>query len=165
MVARLQLMSFSQAEIMALAGKAARGGGAPPAQAAQFGRAVVAHLAAGRDENDLCNALDRLPNGPIIELPAAISEIVAAGGEGAVRWGVPEGLTRSYVDVLPFAAIIKQGEIAIELDNPAPPKEPVRLNPSDNLRAQMARLAEKTFVPESDASRESGAGAGWIDND
>jgi len=158
-------MSFSQAEIMALAGKAARGGGAPPAQAALFGRAVVAHLAAVRDENDLFYALDALPNGPIIDFPAAMSEIVAAGGKGSVPSEMPGELFGSYVDVLPFAATINLGEVEIKLDRPTAPKEPVRLNPSDKLRAQMARLAEMTFVPESDASRESGAGAGMIDND
>lgn len=59
-------MSFSINEIQNLASKAARGAGAPPAQAARFGRAVVYHVRAGRAERDILDAIDALPHGPIL---------------------------------------------------------------------------------------------------
>lgn len=61
-------MSYSANEIMALASKAARGGGAPAGQANAFGRAAVVHLAEGRAESDLTHALAALPLGPILSL-------------------------------------------------------------------------------------------------
>lgn len=60
-------MSFSVNEVETLAAKAARGAGAPPAQAARFGRAAVHHLAAARDPEALLDALAALPRGPILD--------------------------------------------------------------------------------------------------
>jgi hypothetical protein len=62
-------MTWSEAEILALATKAARGARAPPEQAARFGQAAVAHLHAGRGEPALIAALDALPGGPILTHP------------------------------------------------------------------------------------------------
>ena len=119
-----------------LAQKAARGAGAHPAQAAHFGRAVVYHLAAARDEADLIAALDALPSGPIQVLPFA-SEDSPLGASYAEAQAKPE-------------------------DRPVLPN---RLAPDPKLLARLQELAYQTYVPASESSRASGAGAGLVDTD
>ena len=75
-------MSRSSNEVMGLAAKAARGAGAPPAQAAQFGAAAAAHLGAGREIDVLVAALAVLPDGPIMTLPLDIARIAETAQDG-----------------------------------------------------------------------------------
>ena len=123
-------------EIQMLAQKAARGGGAHPAQAAHFGRAVLYHLAAHRAPEDVLDALASLPAGPIQSLPFA-----------------PEAtpLGQSYMDAM--------------AGPDARPNLPVRLTVAPDMLARLEALAQRTYVPATDASRSAGAGAGLTDND
>ncbi|MCH2165890.1 MAG: hypothetical protein MK098_14785 [Marinovum sp.] len=125
-------MSYSAAELYALATRAARGAGFPAAQAGLFGGALVQHLSQGRDESDLMRVLDAAPSGPILDyaLNADASPLGQSYQDAANRTGLP-----------------------------------ARLHPSAELHGALERLAAKTYVPATEASRSAGAGAGLLDND
>lgn len=162
-------MIRSANEVLVLAGKAARGAGAPPAQAAQFGAAAVLHLSAGRDIGVLDAALAVLPLGPIIALPLALTRIA----EGQVE-GIAEGvidptyhaLAQSYVAALPcVAALTVEGVVHLDLNRPAPRVTVERIDLPAQTYEDWSALAEALLVAENDGSRQSGAGAGLSDND
>lgn len=163
-------MMCSANEVMTLAAKAARGGGAPPAQASAFGRAALCHLIAGRSDQALAEALGALPAGPILTLPLAFARLIEAA-EGDVATGrLPASdLTLSYVQAQPFVSVIQQQEGGIDLELSL--TQPARISPvsrvdiAQALADQMNALAARLLVPESEASRLSGAGAGLTDND
>lgn len=166
-------MSWSVSEIMALAGKAARGAGAPPAQAARFGQAAVVHLTAARDAARLSAALEALPEGPILAYPLALDRALSDAGQGLPA-ALPDlqqnALLVSFVEALPFQASLQvAGEdglrLRVDLSAPRPRGVPRRITGCDGLIAQMTKLAERTYVPESDSSRRAGAGARLTDND
>ena len=157
----------------ALAAKAARGAGAPPAQAADFGRAAACHLTAGRLVNDLTSALNMLPTGPILELPLALRRILTdyqdktATGSLSVK-NYPQ-LVQSYIDFLPFAHVQSQeGDLltlTLDLGTRTKRQAAARIDLPDDLAVTLNQLAARTFVPETEASRTAGAGAGLTDND
>ncbi|AXI45677.1 hypothetical protein C1J03_06275 [Sulfitobacter sp. SK012] len=154
-------------EVAALAGKAARGAGAPAAQATRFGQAAVQHLCAGRDPQALTRALAALPGGPILDLPLALMQQAEAqvveGGFETKGW---DTLARSYVAALPFAATLNEKNLLwIDLNTPAKRSPVARCDLPEDLCADWQALAAKTLVPETDASRLGGAGAGLLDND
>ena len=165
-------MTRSANEVMVLAGKAARGAGAPPAQASEFGRAVVHHICAGRDMRHVSEALDALPKGPIMDFPVAFTRVLETGGaspRGQVEASAWLPLAQSYADALPFAARVTViGEvldIIADVQQPAAKVSLGRLTLPDTLFDKMNALAARILVPESDASRRAGAGAGLTDND
>lgn len=164
-------MTWSVAEITALASKAARGAGAPAWQAARFGQAAALHLRHGRPATELGEALTSLPDGPAMDLPLALDAALATEApEAEVMADAPPGLLQSYIDALPCRATATPGEAGVwqlSIDRGAPRERPApgRISCSDALIAQMTALAEKTYVPETDASRAAGAGAGLTDND
>ncbi len=130
---------MSATELRDLARLAARGAGAHAAQAAHFGRATVAHLTAGRDPKALQTALNELPGGPIQTLPFAAS------------LDPVDGLSQTYS--------------TLRTEKVVQPGAPARIDVPDRLVAFLTPLAGKTYVPASEASRLSGAGAGIADND
>lgn len=152
-----------------LATKAARGAGAPPAQAAQFGAAARWHLGMGQRLEALDQALNALPDGPILTLPLALAQMVeqARGGKYHGPLPVPVcALTISYLATLPYAAQMDaQGLVTLDPTTPAPRQPPVRIDLSDTAYQRWSALAARLLVPESEASRLSGAGAGLTDND
>ena len=164
-------MTWSEAEILALATKSARGAGAPPGQAARFGQAAVAHLQAGRGERLLIAALGALPGGPILTHPlridAALSEV--DGNEVTVLNPDADPLFASYVDALPFLtserATAEGGVFGINLAAPRKRLAPRRITGCERLIRHMTELAKAILVPESETSRRAGAGAGLNDND
>ncbi|MFK7836543.1 MAG: hypothetical protein AB8B60_10010 [Sulfitobacter sp.] len=166
-------MKVSANEVVTLATKAARGGGAPPGQAADFGRAALRHLLEGRTPAALSHALAALPNGPILTLPLQIARLLEQAGERTATGFLPiEGnaeLAESYVQSQPFAAETRHSDAAMSvtfsLDAPNNLRAVARVDLSDALAQQMQHLAAKILVPESAASRLSGAGAGLTDND
>ncbi len=162
-------MTRSANEVMVLATKAARGAGAPPAQAAQFGAAVVAHLTAGRDTDALDRALEALPNGPIVDLPLALTRIAEKQVEGIAEGTLDHAehaLAKSYVVAMPCVADISDdGLLHIDLNRPAPRAEVQRIDLPETTYTAWTALAAKLLVQESEASRLSGAGAGLTDND
>ena len=162
-------MTRSANEVMVLATKAARGAGAPAAQAAQFGAAAVAHLTTGRDVALLDGALAALPDGPILTLPLALARIAEVQVEGIATGVINEdedSLAQSYVAALPCAAAMTEGGVVhLDLNRPAPRSAVARIDLSEQTYAAWTALAAALLVPESDASRLSGAGAGLTDND
>ncbi|MGX9357101.1 hypothetical protein ACS3SW_18605 [Roseobacteraceae bacterium S113] len=126
-------MSYSCTETLALATKAARGAGCPPAQAARFGQALLHHLGQGRSERAVTDALAALPAGPLLTL--------------ALRPTPDTPLGQSYLEARSRADL------------------PDRLEMSDALLDVLSRHAHETYVPATEASRLSGAGAGLTDND
>ena len=169
MVAGVCCVTRSANEVMVLATKAARGAGAPPAQAAQFGAAAVVHLTAGRDIAALDAALAALPDGPIIELPLALTRIAESQVEG-IATGVLDlagsTLAQSYVAALSYAAALaKDGTVHLDFNRPAPRAMVQRIDLSEQRYTAWTAMAAALLVPESDASRLSGAGAGLTDND
>jgi hypothetical protein len=172
-------MMCSANEVMTLAAKAALGGGAPPAQASAFGRAALCHLIAGRSDKALADALGALPGGPILSLPLAFLALTEGTGSGSgsgsgtgtrATGSLPEtDLTLSYAEAQPFAtsAVPQAGMITVQMTLSEPAQIPpvARVQIAQRLADQMTALAAKRLVPESDASRLSGAGAGLTDND
>lgn len=164
-------MKVSANEVTTLATKAARGGGAPPAQATDFGRAALCHLIEGRAPEDLAEALNALPKGPILSVPPAIARLVesAEGDQASGTFPDADDLLLSYAQSQPFAARIgRDGDrltLTLQLSKPNPTRPVARVTLPDALYDQMQTLAAKTLVPESAASRLSGAGAGLTDND
>jgi hypothetical protein len=159
-------MTRSMNEVMVLATKAARGAGAPPAQAAQFGAAAAAHLAAGRDVRSLHKALIALPDGPIIALPLEILRIAETILARGPLQSADIDLVQSYVSTLPYQAhLSREHLLELDLTKPATRIPVQRIELPDELYVEWSRLAARMLVPESDASRLSGAGAGLSDND
>lgn len=162
-------MTLSMNEIQALAAKAARGAGAPPAQAAQFGAAAAAHLGAGRDVADLNAALGALPQGPILTLPLTIARIAETARDGLATGVIPAediALAASYAAVLPqLAWLSAEGVLALDLTKLARKLTVQRIVLPAEILSDWAVLAARLLVPDTDASRRSGAGAGLDDND
>jgi hypothetical protein len=166
-------MKCSANEVMTLAAKAARGAGAPPAQAMDFGVAALRHVQAGRDVQNLVDALRSLPAGPVLALPLAMLQAQeAAGGGTATGIVLTAGtcdLTQSYLDAQPFETDMETAgentKVTLFLTSPkAAPKTP-RVSLPDSLHALFQTYASRLLVPETEASRLSGAGAGLTDND
>lgn len=165
-------MSWSRAEIAALAGKAARGVGAPPAQAALFGAAAALHLAQGRDPDLLTEALSAVPGGAIIALPLVLQQVLLASrtdAEVEIAWDGDVDLLRSYLDTLHFACQLETDRpekvTARFVPKTAAEQTPCRICGCEALLAQMTGLAARTLVPDSAASRSGGAGARTGDDD
>lgn len=152
---------------MVLASKAARGAGAPPAQAAMFGAVAVWCLGQGQSPAILDDALGELPAGPIIDLPLALAQIAEAA-QGAQASGMIEAtpLAQGYVATTAYQADIDvQGCVTLTLNQPRARAVPQRIDLPDDVYSRWSALAARLLVPESDASRLSGAGAGLTDND
>ncbi len=166
-------MSWSANEVEGLAAKAARGAGAPPEQAAWFGRATAVHLAQARDDADMMAALNALPGGPVIDVHLSIMALLTecdADGTATGHIAGPEGLVRSYLEALPFeVAFLQQNQggtqVTLQAQRPRTTLPATRCNLSPTLLETMRSLAARTFVPETESSRQAGAGAGLLDND
>lgn len=168
-------MNWSVTEIAALAAKAARGAGAPPAQAARFGQATACHLAARRDARSVTQALEALPSGPIMMLPVVLDAAMAqawdgSGGVLSLPGGMADDLVESYLAALPCEARLhcsETGRLSVTLDITRLRGAGIcgRIDAEDAFIEDLARLAARTFVPETEASRTGGAGAGLDDND
>ncbi|MFT6676350.1 MAG: hypothetical protein ACJAVM_002553 [Sulfitobacter sp.] len=163
-------MIGSANEVMTLAAKAARGAGAPVALAAEFGRAALHHLTTGRAAQDLADALDTLPEGPIVTLPLLLMAHVETGNHHAELPASPlPDLCLSYAEAQGFqtTAHLLKDKVILEMafDIPRPPHPVSRVTLPDTLATKMQRLAARLLVPETDASRRAGAGAGLSDND
>lgn len=166
-------MILSANELVALATKAARGAGAPPQQAADFGRAALCHFQRGRAPQHLRAALDALPGGPILDVPLGVTRIIegadCAEAIGVLTLDVPVDLLQSYLDALPYAVETKPSNaglsVVVSLETPTPAASAVRITLPGGLASRMGELAARLLVPDTAASRASGAGAGLTDND
>lgn len=75
----------------------------------------------------------------------------------------------SWVASLPCQADItanaSEVKVFLSLTEPSTRTRPARIGISDDLFDRMQTLAARTYVPDSDASRQSGAGAGAMELD
>lgn len=159
-------MSFSANEVTALATKAARGAGADMGQAAAFGAACAGHLAADRDPAQISAALDALPAGPIHHGPLVCRQAARGADTVTLRANMPVDLARSYLETLPkpvtCTLLSSTGD-----SHPASSgaEKASRIDLPRDLLTHLNRLAQETYVPNTEASRAAGAGAGLTDND
>lgn len=157
------MTQWSLNEIEGLLTKAARGAGAPPAQAAAFGKAGALFLA-NRGNVDVLNAaLSDMLNGVILEYPAKLQKCLAAGG--GVLAATPTELLSCYAQILSFRVTTVQAGLHIDMEHCEKARAPNRISLDANVLAPWRALAAKTLVPDTDQSRQSGAGAGLEDND
>lgn len=162
------MTAVSVNEVQGLLSKAARGAGAPPAQAAAFGQAGVYHLACGGDTAVLSSALAQGLTGPIIDCPKQIQCTMSQSESVTfiVSDDPADALLSAYLDALPFQAT-RRSDGAIEVTRTVfqRPDLPARLQVAEDVLAGWKALAARTFVPETEQSRRAGAGAGLTDND
>ncbi|WP_037969726.1 hypothetical protein [Sulfitobacter noctilucicola] len=166
-------MMCSANEVMTLADKAARGAGAPPAQATAFGNAALSHISAGCDQSELSAALRALPSGPVMALPIKIMRLLEGADQAPLTAVIEPGafaaLELSYFYAQPYAVRGKTVEgcvhVSVDLKHPKGPPVLPRVEIGQSLYDEMQRYAARILVPETAASRLSGAGAGLTDND
>ncbi|WP_299280895.1 hypothetical protein [uncultured Tateyamaria sp.] len=166
-------MDWSWTELQALGVKAASGAGVPAAQALAFGAMLPRHLADGGGEEPLIRALEA-PD-CIVTLAHQIEEMVerASITPKPVRMHQSDAGQRALM-ISWLAGLPCQSEVsvsgtevraALSLAAPSTRVRPKRIAVSEVLAAQLRNLAERTYVPDSDASRNVGAGAGLMDLD
>lgn len=164
-------MNWSRAEFRSLVTKAARGAGAPPEQAGRFGQAAVVHMISGHEAPILLDALEALPEGPILANPREIDVALSTASAGFVEMirDASDVLFESYVLALPFSVEVAtgKGDKIYRVTTTAAPmrRKEARVIAPDDLVGRLTAFAQAVLVPESEASRSSGAGAGLDDND
>lgn len=163
-------MNRSWTETQALAERAARGAGVPFAQAARFAAGVARHLAEGRDAADIAQALE--DHEMILDISLDAERVIEAASIKGQPWSgksdAPQ-LLKSVIEALPCASVVtfdgQQVQAKLMTAEPSKLARPDRLLVPGALLQQMDDLAKLTYVPDSAASRESGAGAGLMDLD
>ena len=156
-------MQYSVNEVEGLLVKAARGAGTPAGQASAFGKAGALHLARGGDVAQVDAALAAAPKGAILENPAQLQTVLGAGG-GLLETGKGD-LMESYALALPYTTREVAQGIEIDMQQFDKTTLPARITLAPQALAPWHKLAANTYVPETEASRLGGAGAGLTDND
>ena len=158
----------SWTELHALAVKAATGAGVPAAQALAFGAMLPRHLAEGGSEKLLADALQS-PD-MIVSLAHQVETMIegASLSPRLVTAQNPDAGQRALL-VSWLASLPCQAEIValpdgvqayLSLTAPSSRERPARITISNDLFAQLEKLAALTYVPDSVASRAAGAGVG-----
>ncbi len=168
------------AEIRAIVQKAALGAGIPLAQAENLGR-VAAYLAGTGDDLAPVGAALSAPQDPIdirwdrdkITVAAGPVALIALVVRDAFAMGVQTAVLTDVEQVPLVVAMLTQAGFGIRLAGAtierdgdvdvSVPQGPVDV--PDALWSVFESFAAKTYVPVSEASRISGAGAGLTDND
>lgn len=166
-------MSRSWTEVQALATRAAAGAGVPAAQSQAFGAMLARHLADGGAEAPLQSALEAPDR--IIALAQRVEEVIEAASISPrpVKTIEPDSAQRallvSWLAGLPCrTALDVNGDAvlaALDLAAPSARSRSDRLMVSAALNSDLGDLAARTYVPDSEASRIMGAGAGLMDTD
>lgn len=172
----MKRIDISANELEALVLKAARGGGCPAGLAEDLSAAM-----AFVDLEDLtCCPCD---TGAVSRVPAALDAVQAHGAAQVVR--ADDALVRGYVQaaaqtdgalfqceavadgvMIRHADPATDGQSAQSPQSPMSPSAPLgRRKITPELLAHLQDMTAKTFVPETEASRAAGAGAGLTDND
>lgn len=171
---------WSLSEVGALVQKAARGAGIPLGQAEDLGQVAVYLAGTGGDVTLITQALEE-PIGAVdvhwhaewLEVRAGPAALIAPIVRDAFQMGfdyvvlieplqsdlIIAYLAQSGMNATQTADAIKRGAVAA----PQKPVGPVEIPDTDWTLWE--KLAAKTYVPESTASRVAGAGAGLTDND
>lgn len=160
------MIGFSVTEVEMVLAKAARGNGAGVADAQRFAKAGAMCLCAG-DGADLINeALVELPVGLIVEYATRIQKRLSDTAEDSVIFPSGDPLWVGYIRSLPYKSEEgPKGEYTVSLGAFGKLSRPARLYIPDDTMTYWQALAAKTYVPETEQSRNAGAGAGLTDND
>mmetsp|Transcript_23748 Transcript_23748/g.42583 ORF Transcript_23748/g.42583 Transcript_23748/m.42583 type:complete len:136 (+) Transcript_23748:3145-3552(+) len=134
---------------------------------------IARHLADGGAEGPIATALTAPDT--IVALALRVEKVIEGASMHASAVTVREAdagqraLLVSWLSGLPCQTDLRLADDAItanlQLSAPSDRPRPDRVPLSDALKGQMQALADKTLVPDSDASRSSGAGAGLMDLD
>ncbi|MEM6760916.1 MAG: hypothetical protein AAF601_15690 [Pseudomonadota bacterium] len=159
-------------EVQSKAARAALGAGVPHAQALAFGTMVARLLADGGSEALVTACLEAPAR--IVEIASSVEEVVEAASVAGdvVRVPVASGerpLLAAWLGSLPCQAEIAETDdallVKLDLRLPNAVARPVRVAVGAALWQVMDDLAARTYVPDSDASRSFGAGAGLMETD
>lgn len=174
-------MIRSNNELVALAAKAARGAGVPVDQAMDFGRALAA-LAPEIDLDDLKAALeppfgritaeaheDRLDITKariVLAAPAALDALFCESGSVRLIDVDAARLAIGYARLWGLACDEADGTVILrKADLPVKSPPSTARHVPEDIWDWLNSLAARTYVPASESSRLSGAGAGLTDND
>ena len=159
------MSEYSGNEIEALILKAARGGGMPLGYAEDLSTAA-AFLDLG--------ALTSCPfeSGAAAAIPAALDRVLAGAGpqlveaDRALIVAYVTSAQRVYEKTLVWSETTNGAEFSRFEETATDANQPLgRRAIPDALAAHLKDLAAKILVPETEASRQAGAGAGLTDND
>lgn len=157
-------MMRSWSEMQSMAEQAALGAGVPFSQAARFGAAAARHLGEERP----ADAIDTLLDAPdrIVAFSLEIERAIEAASLTQAPYEIseqPHMLVASFLQSLPCGVRIEPVpgglSVTVLLQEPQRRSKSARIDVPDALWAKMETLAARTYVPESDSSRERGAGA------
>ncbi|WP_299742754.1 hypothetical protein [uncultured Tateyamaria sp.] len=164
---------MSWTEVQSLGVKAASGAGVPPAQALAFGAMLARHIADEGPQGAVAAALSTPEK--IVALAHRVETIVEAASVTARPVDAVEddagtrAMLVSWLAALPCKAELDiagpKVRISLSLSEPSARTRPERLHLDPSLSKQLDVLAAKTYVPDSDASRSGGAGAGLMELD
>lgn len=164
---------MSWTEVQSLGVKAASGAGVPPAQALAFGAMLARHIADQGPQGAVAAALSKPER--IVALAHRVETIVEAASVTAKPVDTREedagtrAMLVSWLSALPCKAELDiagpKVRVSLSLSEPSARGRPERLHLDASLSEQLNALAAKTYVPDSDASRSGGAGAGLMELD
>lgn len=174
-------MNRSQNEIAGMVQKAARGAGAPPGQAEDLARVAVYLVQTGQGLECVADALAeqvglidvqwdsdciKVKSGSAIMVAPVVRDAFLTGVKSA-RLDNPKhiAMIRATLAEAGIKAAGEDGDLTRSNDAPAQATVSGPVHIPDKLWAVLVDFAAKTYVPETDSSRISGAGAGLTDND
>ena len=174
-------MIRSQNEIAAIIRQAARGAGAPPGQAEDLARTALYLVQTGQGLERVAASL-RDPFDPVdvqwdhdcIKVRSGPAMMIAPVVRDAFLGGVDSARLDHPAHAPLIRAALAEAGIMVAGDDTdlaridaAPPVGTVtgQVDVPETLWSIFAHFAARTFVPETDASRIAGAGAGLTDND
>lgn len=167
-------------EVGSMVQKAALGAGIPLGQAEDLGRVAIYLAGTDGDLEIIVNALTE-PQGPLdlkwdshrIHILTGPVSLASSVIRDAFAMGVDTAVLEDAAHVPLVAAVLTHAGVAVSVSGTTltragvatvqTPRGPVDV-PDDVWRVWTG-WAAKTYVPESDASRTAGAGAGLTDND
>lgn len=174
-------MIRSHNEIAGMVQKAARGAGAPPGQAEDLARVAVYLVRTGQALDCVANAVAepfgpidvqwdsdciKVKSGPAIMVAPVVRDAFLSGVNNA-RLDNPKQTTLIGATLAEAGIMVASqgGDLARSIEAPPPASLSGPVDVPDGLWSIFSDFAAKTYVPETDASRNAGAGAGLTDND
>ena len=173
-------MKLALNEIGGMAQKAARGACIPLGQAEDLGRVAIYLASTGADIRPITRALEE-PYTPLALEWGADAVIAQSGQAALVAPAIRDAFAMGY-DAARLAdpshaplvgAFLAEGGVALRWDGLELTRSDTTVLPGTCMPVEIpdadwsvwARYAANTYVPETDASRLAGAGAGLTDND
>lgn len=175
-------MMRSRNEVEGMALKAARGAGLPIGHAEDFARAFG--LLAAQDFDDLASQINalktdmhvgiqedplRLTGACVMVMPMAIDAVRAGETDIRVEIGSDNSLAQAYLQVAAqdhdvLLNLTPDGQL-VPRARPFDAIPIAAISVASDVWSALSDLAARTYVPASESSRLSGAGAGLTDND